>query len=401
MRRQLIVLAALFPMMAYAVSPVHNRVIDYVPAPGQFVNVLPEWEDGDDADAMAAKALQYMTGDGYYISLGAWGGYVTVGFERTIVNVPGKRDIYIEGNAFQSTQSSTKGGNSEPGVVMVAYDINHNGVPDDDEWFEIAGSEYSKSIHNYEVTYVRPASDKENIQWTDNKGNSGLVNRMPFHTQPYWPQWLADRDALTFKGCRLPDNSVNEGTAEDPYIVLKAFDYGYADNYPNFSDKDGLVRNEGAMIDIDWAVDTNGNAVKMPGVDFVRIYTGVNKTNGILGENSTEVIRVINTHSVGTGDAESVDESVVIDEKVLAEFLSRYGGIERLDNSGLRLYVDQCGLVSFTLCEEALAQVFDLKGRCLYSERIPEGRGLVDLSAYPSGVYLVSVAGQSVKVMKR
>ena len=113
------------------------------------------------------------------------------------------------------------------------------------------------------------------------------------------------------------------------------------------------MRNEGAMIDIDWAVDANGNAVKLPGVDFVRIYTGVNQTNGILGENSTEVVRVVNTHSVGTGDAESVDESIVIDEKVLAEFLARYGGVESLDNSGLRLYVDQSGLVSFTLYEEA------------------------------------------------
>lgn len=130
MRKQMIALAALCPLTVFAVSPVHNRVIDYVPAPGQFVNELPEWEDGDDSEAMAAKALQYMTEEGYYISLGAWGGYVTVGFERTIVNVPGKRDIYIEGNAFQSSQSSTKGGNSEPGVVMVAYDINHNGIPD-------------------------------------------------------------------------------------------------------------------------------------------------------------------------------------------------------------------------------------------------------------------------------
>lgn len=401
MRKQMIALAALCPLTVFAVSPVHNKVIDYVPAPGQFVNVLPEWEDGDDSEAMAAKALQYMTEEGYYISLGAWGGYVTVGFERTIVNVPGKRDIYIEGNAFQSSQSSTKGGNSEPGVVMVAYDINHNGIPDGNEWFEIAGSEYSKSIHNYEVSYIRPASDNDDIMWMDNQGNSGFVNRIPFHTQPYWPQWLSGRSKLTFQGCRLPDNSVNEGTADDPYIVLKAFDYGYADNYPNFSDKDGLVRNEDAMIDIDWAVDANGNAVKLPGVDFVRIYTGVNQTNGILGENSTEVVRVVNTHSVGTGDAESVDESIVIDEKVLAEFLARYGGVESLDNSGLRLYVDQSGLVSFSLYEEALAQVFDLKGRCLFSELMPEGRGFVDLSSYSNGIYLVSVAGQTVKVMKR
>ena len=79
----------------------------------------------------------------------------------------------------------------------------------------------------------------------------------------------------------------------------------------------------------------------------------------------------------------------------------RYGGVESLDNSGLRLYVDQSGLVSFTLYEEALAQVFDLKGRCLYSELMPEGRGSVDLSSYSNGIYLVSVAGQTVKVMKR
>ena len=75
MRKQMIALAALCPLTVFAVSPVHNRVIDYVPAPGQFVNVLPEWEDGDDSEAVAAKALQYMTEEGYYISLGAWGGY--------------------------------------------------------------------------------------------------------------------------------------------------------------------------------------------------------------------------------------------------------------------------------------------------------------------------------------
>ena len=38
MRKQMIALAALCPLTVFAVSPVHNRVIDYVPAPGQFVN---------------------------------------------------------------------------------------------------------------------------------------------------------------------------------------------------------------------------------------------------------------------------------------------------------------------------------------------------------------------------
>ena len=91
MRKQMIALAALCPLTVFAVSPVHNRVIDYVPAPGQFVNELPEWEDGDDSEAMAAKALQYMTEEGYYISLGAWGGYVTVGLPE--VNIRNQSTI--------------------------------------------------------------------------------------------------------------------------------------------------------------------------------------------------------------------------------------------------------------------------------------------------------------------
>ena len=66
---------------------------------------------------------------------------------------------------------------------MVAYDKNKNGKPDDDEWYEIAGSEYNncKTIKDYEITYYRPdpnkvpvldeeyqwASDMEYIRWID------------------------------------------------------------------------------------------------------------------------------------------------------------------------------------------------------------------------------------------
>ena len=63
MNKLLIFAAAVAALEASAASPVHNRVIDYSPAPGQFVNLLPEWEEGDDAAAMAAKALQAMTID--------------------------------------------------------------------------------------------------------------------------------------------------------------------------------------------------------------------------------------------------------------------------------------------------------------------------------------------------
>ncbi len=402
MRIEVLLSLACGSLMTFAATPVHNRVIDYVPAPGQFINVLPEWESGDDAAVMAQKAYQYMVPDEAIITLGAWGGYVTVGFDHTIVNVTGKRDFYVEGNAFQASESTTKGGSSEPGVIMVAYDINKNGIPDDNEWFEIAGSEYANSVHNYEIVYEHPATNTEDINWHDNKGGTGIVKYMgAFHTQPHWPQWLDDKSTLTFVGTQLPDNYRKEGTDDDPYYVLARYDYGYADNYPNFSDDEHLVRNEGAMIDIDWAVDKDGNSVKMPGVDFVRIYTGVNKYNGILGENSTEVGRVINVHTVGLGSSEVVDESVKMDEKVLADFLAKYAGIEDVYNDDVRLYVNQSGLVTFCLPQPAIAQVFDLKGTRLFHATMPSGNGTIDLSAYATGIYFVSVAGKTMKVMKR
>lgn len=397
------VMFSVLTMNATAVSPVHNRVVEFVPAPGQFVNTIPEWESGDDAAAMAEKACQYTAEDGSMISLGAWGGYVTLGFAATIVNVAGERDIYIEGNAFQGEVSATQGGSSEPGVVYVAYDMNQNGTPDDNEWFEIAGSEYRTSIHGYEVTYQRPASDKDDIVWSDNQGNTGLVMKMPYHQNSYWPQWLDDKAELVFRGVRLPDNGFNEGTTENPYYVLKRFDFGYADNYSNFSDSEGLVRNQGAMIDIDWAVDKDGNSVKMPGVDFVRIHTGVNQTNGWLGENSTEICRVMNTHTKKAGTDEVVDESVVVDSEVLADFLSKYGGssVGQLDNDNVRIFLDLSGVIRFSLNEPALVCIYDQSGRQCYATVMPEGRCAVDIADYPSGLYIVRVDRQTMKILKK
>lgn len=79
---------------------------------------------------------------------------------------------------------------------MVAYDKNQNGRPDDDEWYEIAGSAHEdatlelwydkavaagndvKTYRNYEITYYRPekepttAEEREMyIRWEDNQEN--------------------------------------------------------------------------------------------------------------------------------------------------------------------------------------------------------------------------------------
>ena len=65
-------------------------------------------------------------------------------FDHTVINVKGKKDFMILGNSFYSDlpeYQEKKGGSCEPGIVMVSFDTNQNGLPDD-EWYELAGSEY-------------------------------------------------------------------------------------------------------------------------------------------------------------------------------------------------------------------------------------------------------------------
>lgn len=388
-----------------AASPVHSTVFEFVPAPGQFVNELPEWEEGDDTATMAEKAYNYMVPDGSMISLGAYGGYVVVGFDHTIVNVDDVRDIYIEGNAFQADASSTQGGSCEPGVVLVAYDINGNGIPDDNEWFEIRGSEYDNSMLNYECTYYRPDTDDDDIYWTDNYGNEGYVYKNIYHSQPYWPQWLIDQETLVFQGTRLPDNGVNEGDDNSPYYVLSQFDYGYADNGFNLLNGEW---NEDAKIDIDWAIDVNGNSVKMPGVDFVKIYTGVNQYNGWLGECSTEVSRVIDAHVTREGSNPVLDETVQIDQSVLAAFLETYsdGNTSTVphitDNSNMRIYLDRAtGQIHFNAVTGGTAQVYNQRGMLLYTATFKEGSNSIDISGYTAGMYFVRIDGKTTKILKQ
>ena len=71
--------------------------------------------------------------------------------------------------------------------------------------------------------------------------------------------------------------------------MLYCYPWGYVDNHPN---------NIGDLssFDIDWAVDALGNPVRLPGVDFIRVYTAVNQQCGWLGETSTDISRAEDLH---------------------------------------------------------------------------------------------------------
>lgn len=290
-----------------AYSPYITQVYEYRPAPGQFVNTAPPYEAGDTEESMRRKAQESISGiNNGMISLGAFGGYVTFGFDHTVVNVAGQKDFKIFGNAFYAAvnpnpDSSTDGGSVEPGIVMVSLDRNYNGIPDD-KWYELAGSEYCKpeTEHHYEITYYRPAPGKTPtpkpgtplidttfVYWKDNRGVDGYIIKNVFHPQEYYPRWLPEEE-MTFSGTKLADNGVDE-SGNGSYFVQYACDWGYVDNHPN-------EREDKISFDIGWAVDGNGNRVHLPGADFIRVYTGLNQQCGWLGETSTELSRAEDLH---------------------------------------------------------------------------------------------------------
>lgn len=263
-----------------------TKVLEYAPAPGQFINTITSaYKEGftyNEVLKLASEQIRKRS----LLTLGAYGGYVTIGFNQSVQNVEGQYDFKIYGNASRNSDGT---GGAEPGIVLVSKDANNNGLPDD-EWYELAGSEYNsdETIQDYEITYLRPASPLSGIEWIDNQGNEGFIPRNTAHKDnSYYPNWV-EEDKLIFRGTRLADNGENKGTVEKPNWIQHSFAWGYADNQPN--------NTEYVQFKIDWAVDKEGNPVKLDVVDFVRIYTAVNQVCGWMGETSTEVSTIEDLH---------------------------------------------------------------------------------------------------------
>lgn len=336
---------------------VHSQYLlavdEYVPAPGQFVNDLPIWEEGDNAAAMVAKCTEAIAGDyadddHSMITLGGFGGYVTFHFDHSIANIAGQRDFCIRGNSVQTTMfPDVFGGSGEPGIVMVSKDVNHNNLPDD-PWYEISGSADVDSVgkvdYGYSITYKKnPMND---IPWTDNRGGSGVVPRMDAfsHTQEYYPCWLADN--LTFSGTRLPKNAwFLESGKYNKQWVLMFLRYGYADNVPN-SDE------EGCSIDISWAVDESRQPVNLDFIDFVRVYNGMNQALPQLGETSTEVAGAHDLH---------LEES--INAIIASGIVGVYGNgeateVARYSADGMRLTEPRHGLIIVRMSDGSVRKMY-------------------------------------------
>lgn len=285
---KLLVVSILMLIFNNAGAQFVSKVVDYLPAPGQYTNAeyigTPE----------AAKSI-VGTNKGL-VSLGAFGGSLTVHFNNGIQNDPANPygvDFTIYGNPTLTW--------SEPGIVQVMKDENKNGIPDE-IWYEIAGSDHfwNSTRHSYEITYQNSGSTKaSDIHWADNEGKSGIIPENSFHQQPYYPSSVlfpvVGADNYKLKGTRISGfiDLSNPGV-----VVAARRAFGYADNTPVLSytekmpDNPYTVEVEGSggdAIDISWAVDANRNPVHLDEIHFIRIYSGMNALAGWLGEISTEI----------------------------------------------------------------------------------------------------------------
>jgi hypothetical protein len=369
-------LLSAFSLSAQTNSPYINKVYDFRPAPGQFTNSIPEYKAGDTHADMVRKAEEYISGNKkWLLSLGGYGGYIVFGFDHPIVNVQGEDDFKIFGNAFWADTNPNpdkpRGGSCEPGIVMVSYDANGNGLPDD-EWYELAGSEYYKpeTIHQYQITYFKPDNDNENVRWEDNQGDEGYIYRNSFHKQPYYPQWIDDA-TIVFEGAKLADNYVDE-SGDGTYFVQYAYDWGYADNCPNVEDC--------SNFNIEWAVDSYGNPVHLPVIHFVKVYTGVNQNCGALGETSTEVSCAQDLHP----DAQP---------PVSIKEINSENSICLLKNPVKELMIIKSS-------KEQTIDVYNSLGQKIMTSHLTEGVNNIDCSDLPTGVYFVVAERETVKLIK-
>lgn len=275
-----------------------SNVFEFMPAPGHQVNgykhVGDMIRDGATMEEACDTVLSHWQHQ-WMVSLGAQGGYVVAGFDHNVVNSHGGYDLTIKGNPYSYQ--------SEPGIIWVSMDENANGLPDD-TWFELRGSEYGTENEtlNYAITYYKPTGPNQDIRWTDNQGGEGIVPRLNEWNDKdsYWQDWVTadvDADGLecrTYYGSRLKDTH----TYENGYTMEPPFAWGYVDNDGSdyFRLKTAIITSAMGHYKIDNAVTSAGQPANLPYINFVKVQTGQTGWSPNLGDISTEVYGIWDTH---------------------------------------------------------------------------------------------------------
>lgn len=297
------------------------EVIEYRPAPGQFVND-PAFNDPSRALGPPPAG---QTGDGgtlspdnsKLVSLGGFGGSITLRFHETVMDDPCNplgMDAIVFGNSFWPGRDPRRRW-GEAGVIEICRDLNGNGLPDDG-WHIVRGSSLP----------AVPATARRTMSWTAAGSPAGWYPNatdfpelqggyettgyeLPtvFETLPVQNPLMDGREAHwgyadMSPTLRLGDLSGATGSAahddrldqpEDMPSIDPAAFYTVPDDPMSVGVDPGS--GGGDAFDIAWAVDPEtGEPSALDGFDFIRISTGVDALllGGILGEASTELASV-------------------------------------------------------------------------------------------------------------
>lgn len=287
------------------------------------------YSDGTASAGSTPKVVGGYSGTG--VSLGAAGGYVE--YDMNVTNsdaTPYGVDFIVYGNAFV--------GNPEAASVKV-YGTPVNGTAG---WYELAGSLYyaDETLRNVDVTYKKVTSasgefTSAGIWYKIERNGVTLRTWTKFNTNTnvaWWPEesegylgtngvWggvndvliSADQTQITYQNVTL----VRDTDATVDYA------FGYADITPNGTNYGTPVNpytyntTGGNAYDISWAVNDNGEPVRLTTISKIRVYTSaaLNVSSGdapiftvpsIFGETSAEVCGIYAVTGTGTGTETSV-----------------------------------------------------------------------------------------------
>ena len=250
-------------------------VLEYAPSPGKnhnwsIIGSADNWKYGDEYPLAYNDFLAKATGirkinANAALFLGSWGGSATFKFDHTVANVSGKTDLEL--NAFCSLRDQP--------AVYVAYDRNKNGMPDEDEWYELKNDDYGQEdIPEYEMifTYNKTETDARRIysyfNWKDNQpslASGEVITNKTFTSSMTTAGAFSNRGF--FPGLNVADKATKQAVIVDGWKT-------------SFSRKGKrLSRNlTGAApffqklnVDIDLAVNKKGESIQLPGIDFVKV----------------------------------------------------------------------------------------------------------------------------------
>ncbi len=331
-------------------------VLEYAPAPGQFIN------NGAFNDPM--KALGPPVGGGTVsadnskvVSLGGFGGSITLGFGARVMDDPRNPlglDFIVFGNAVWV--------NGDPGVrfaeaavVEISLDENGDGLAND-EWFVIRGSHLPAA----------PLDAWRAQQW-DNVAGNGVppVNTAWYPGPVFYPGHppMYETTAFELPALFRTDRLMNPNGAG----AIAEGVFGYAECSPTLllgdmtgasgaagdnslsdaEDEPGIDPAEfytvpddpmavgidagsggGDAFDIAWAVDAEtGAPADLSGFDFVRMTVAVDAVfgpGGVLGEVSAEIGAVADVRAV-EGAAEDLNGDGVVNSSDLGLMLGSWG----------------------------------------------------------------------------